>query len=129
MLNRFSATLFFVVILALTGCGGGTNILNDQSQYTVRSGNVTLDRVTRAIITASATKGWKPSVAGPGHIVAARRNSGYSAKVDIIYTTSSFTIQYLSSDNMDYDGKHISPVYNQWIGDLRSEIKFRLSEL
>lgn len=129
MFKRFFTTFVCAAALTLAGCGGGTNILNVQSRYTVHSGNVNLDNVTRTIITACATKGWKPSIAGPGDIIATRHSSGHVAKVEIVYTNESFNIQYLDSDNMGYDGKHISSIYSQWVEELQSEIKFRLSEL
>lgn len=129
MFKRIFITLSCVVVLALTGCSGGTNILNVQSRFTVHSGNANLENVTRTIITSCAVKGWKPTLNSPGDIIATRRSSGHVAKVEITYTTESFNIQYLDSDNMNYDGKHISSVYSQWVGELRSEIKSRLSDL
>ncbi|MBI1423019.1 MAG: hypothetical protein GC149_06090 [Gammaproteobacteria bacterium] len=110
------------------GCGGG-NMLDVQSPFSTASQNATLDSVTRTIITASAFKGWKPAIAGAGHIIATRRHSGRMAKVDITFDTASFNITYLDSDNMQYDGKSISSVYHQWVDGLRDEIKTRLSQL
>lgn len=130
MFNRFlSTSCFCVFVLIAGGCGGGNNILNVQTPYSVHSGNAALENVTRTIITASAVKGWKPELAGEGHIVATRRRAGHVAKVDITYTSESFSIKYLDSDNMEYNGKTISPVYGQWVNELRDEIKRRLSEL
>ena len=129
MFKRFITTLFCTAVFTLAGCGGGTNILNIQSPITIHSGNNSLDTVTRTIITASAFKSWRPEVAGPGHIVATRRQSGHVAKVNITFSSDSFNISYLDSDNMGYDGKNISPVYGQWVKELRDEIKRRLSAL
>lgn len=130
MFNRFFLIMFFCVsVVSISACGGGTNILNVQSTFTTATTNAPLESVTRTIITASAVKGWKPEVAGPGHIIATRRRSGHVAKVDITYTSDSFNINYLDSDNLEYDGKTISSVYSQWVNELRDEIKRRLSEL
>jgi hypothetical protein len=125
MLNRtLSTALFCLFILFAISCGGGTNILNVQSPYTTASSNASLERVQRTIITASAIKGWRPE-----HILATRRREGHVAKVDITYTSSSFNIRYVDSDNMAYNGQSISSVYTQWITELRDEIKRRLSRL
>jgi len=130
MLNRTLSTLLFCIfVLFAIGCGGGANILNMQSPYRTASGNASLENVKRTIITASAVKGWRPELGNAGHIIATRRRSGHVAKVDITYTSSSFNIRYADSDNMDYNGQNISPVYTQWVKELRDEIKRRLSRL
>lgn len=130
MFNRVQATLMFCAFtLFISGCGGGGGVLNVNSPYTTSSSNASLDNVTRTIITASAVKGWKPEIGGAGHIIATRHRSGRLAKVDITYTSESFNIKYLDSDNMKYDGHSISPVYEQWVNELRDEIKRRLSRL
>ena len=130
MLNRsLPVALLCAFILSAVGCGGGTGILNMQTPYTTATKDASLDNVARTIITASAYKGWKPEIAGPGHITATRRHAGRAAKVDISYTSNSFNIQYLDSDNMQYTGTSISPVYEQWVEELQDEIKRRLSAL
>lgn len=123
-------SLFCVFVLIASGCGGGGGgILNEQSSYSTRSTHVSLENVKRTIITASAVKGWKPTLAKNGHILATRRRAGHVAKVDISYTSDSFNIKYLDSDNMGYDGESISSIYSQWVEDLSDEIKRRLSRL
>jgi hypothetical protein len=131
MFNRLLSTAFFCLFtLIASGCGGGNaNILDLHSPINVRSGNATLENVARTIITASAIKGWQPEVAGEGHIIATRHHTGHVAKVNITYTSESFNITYLDSDNLEYNGKTISPVYHQWVKELRDEIKRRLSKL
>lgn len=131
MPNRALPTsLFCVFILMASGCGGGgSGILNVQSSYSTQSNQASLENVKRTIITASAVKGWKPTLGKNGHILATRRRAGHVAKVDISYTSDSFNIKYLDSDNMGYDGESISSVYSHWVKDLRNEIKRRLSRL
>ena len=126
--HGITVSLLCAFVLFAGGCGGGS-ILDARSPFSTASQHATLDSVGRTIITASAFKGWKPTVAGEGHIIATRRHAGRMAKVDITYDTASFEIAYLDSDNMQYDGKSISSTYNQWVDDLREEIKTRLSQL
>jgi hypothetical protein len=130
MFNRIlPVSLFCAFVLIISGCGGGMNILDIQSPISTASRNASLDSVARTIITASAFKGWQPEVSGEGHITATRHHTGHVAKVDITFTTESFNISYLDSDNMGYNGKTISPVYAQWVKELRDEIKRRLAKL
>ncbi|MEJ2362097.1 MAG: hypothetical protein P8Z75_11835 [Gammaproteobacteria bacterium] len=120
--------LTIVVAVLVSSCGGGSG-LDTSTQFTTASSNATLENVGRTIATASAYQGWQPRIAGPGRIVATRHHAGHIAKISISYTTNSFTIQHLNSDNMGYTGSSISSVYEDWIDDLRSEIKRRLSAL
>lgn len=124
----FPLFLTMVLPLLLAGCGGGAG-LQSSTQFSTASSNATLQQVGRTIITASAYQGWRPRIVGPGRITATRHHAGHLAKVSISYTTDSFTINYLDSDNMGYTGNSISSTYNDWIDDLRSEIKRRLSNL
>lgn len=126
--RTLSVLVCCVFVVALSACGGGS-ILNDQSSFSTASQNATLDQVKRTIITASAIKGWRPKLGSPGHILAYRRSSGKTAKVDISYTTSSFNIKYVDSDNMGYTGSSISSTYTDWVDELSDEIKERLSRL
>lgn len=119
--------LTIAVTLLVTSCGGGS--VNSSTQFSTASSHATLEQVGRTIITASAYQGWQPKIAGPGRIIATRHHAGRMAKISISYTTDSFTIDYLDSDNMGYTGNSVSSTYSDWIDDLRSEIKRRLSNL
>lgn len=121
-------SLIVVVALMVTSCGGGSG-LESSTQFSTASANATLEQVGRTIINASAYRGWQPQIAGPGRIIATRHHAGRVAKVSISYTTDSFTIDYLDSDNMGYTGQSISSTYDNWIDELRTEIKSRLSNL
>lgn len=120
--------LSFVAAVLVSSCGGGSG-LDTSTQFTTASSNATLQNVGRTIATAAAYQGWQPRYTGPGSIVATRRHAGRIAKISITYTTNSFTIKYLNSDNMGYTGDSVSSTYQDWIDDLRSEIKRRLSAL
>jgi len=128
-IRLLSVVLSCVIFATLSGCGGGGDILDNQSSFRTASQSATLDQVKRTIITASAIKGWHPKLGSPGHILASRRHAGRVAKVDITYTSSSFNIKYLDSDNMQYTGNSISSVYGNWVDELSDEIKERLSRL
>lgn len=121
--------LCIVAALLISSCGGGSDILDLRTPFSTSSSGATLDNVGRTIITASAYKGWQPQVAGPGRIIASRHYAGRVAKVAISYTSNSFNITYIDSDNLGYNGKSISSTYSDWVEDLRDEIKRRLSNL
>jgi hypothetical protein len=87
-----------------------------------------LDDVTRAIVQAGAGLGWDMRVAKPGQIVGTLRLRSHTAIVDIPYTSSSYSILYNSSQNLNYDvGKNqIHKNYNSWVQNLDKAIRNRL---
>jgi hypothetical protein len=53
----------------------------------------------------------------------------HMAKVNIKYDTSSYSITYKESSNLDYDGTNIHKNYNGWIQNLDKGIRSQLSNL
>lgn len=121
--------VFLSMVIAITISSCSSNIMDVNTHFSTASSGASLHRIGRTIITASAFKGWQPRVAGPGRIIASRHHAGRVAKVTISYTTDSFKITYLDSDNLGYNGNSISSTYADWVEELRNEIKRRLSEL
>ena len=46
----------------------------------------------------------------------------HQAVVDIPYDTQRFSIRYVSSSNLDYDGRVIHRNYNSWVQNLQNAI-------
>lgn len=130
MQKRFIPMLMsLVAALLISACSTGMNTMDLQTPFSTSTSNATLSSVGRTIITASAFKGWNVRSQSPGQIIASRHHAGHVAKVKITYTTDSFTISYLDSDNFGYHDGSISSLYDDWVEELRDEIKNRLSEL
>jgi hypothetical protein len=62
-------------------------------------------------------------------IVADLYTRGHEISVNIVYTKSTFNIDYKSSANMKYDegAQTIHKKYNAWVGKLRAEINRELT--
>lgn len=126
MRKIFIPILLSVVAAFFISACSSTNYMDLQTPFNAASSNATLKSVGRTIITASAFQGWNVDVEGPGQIIATRHHAGRIAKVKITYTTNSFNIRYLDSDNMGYDGNSISRTYDEWVQDLQFAIQDRL---
>ena len=78
----------------------------------------TIDEVQAAIIGGCRVKGWTPKIEEPGRITASIlvRNR-HCAEVSITYTQAAYSIQYVTSRDLDYDEKsqEIHRNYNKWI--------------
>jgi len=91
----------------------------DSSAYTI-------DEVQQAIIAGCRYKGWTPLIERPGQIKATITVRGkHYAEIAISYTSAAYSIQYVSSNNLDYDAKkqEIHRNYNKWITLLSEAIQ------
>ena len=78
----------------------------------------TVEEVQAAIIGGCRVKGWTPKIEEPGRITASILVRGkHYAEISITYTQAAYSIQYVSSRDLDYDEKsqEIHRNYNRWI--------------
>ena len=127
--NLILAAILVPLMVVFTGCGAENvrNVSNAPVQTSSKS--ISLDKVTKAIQSAGSTLGWSVRLVKPGHIDATIHLRKHMAKVAIKYSTKSYSITYVDSENLNYDGTVIHKNYNGWIINLDSGIKQRLSVL
>lgn len=89
-------------------------------------GAYTLDDVQHSIIAGCGYKGWTPLIVGPNKIKATINVRGkHYAEVAITYTARSYSIDYVTSNNLDYDAetRKIHRNYNKWVTLLSEAIQ------
>lgn len=86
----------------------------------------TLATVEQAIIRAGNGLGWQMKVEKPGLIVGTLYLRDHQAVVDIPYSTSSYSIVYRNSVNLDQNGDSIHRNYNGWVQNLDKAIRKNL---
>lgn len=95
--------------------------------------NQSLDmkQIERAIYIGAYNQGWSTVRVASGHIVATHIEAPRQVVVDILFDTHSYSINYKSSQDMNFDpatGK-IDPRYNRWTADLRDSINTALQSM
>lgn len=85
-------------------------------------GSAPLPTRTVQIQRAAASLGWVAEPQGPGVVRAALNLRSHQVTAAITYDPRQFSITYLSSANLLYDGTHIHRNYNSWIANLRDKI-------
>jgi hypothetical protein len=117
--------------ILLTGFGRGTPIVNIQSAAIPPNPAATMENIGKAIIRAGQTLGWQITPMGPGKAEGVLVLRRHRAVVDISYNTTSFSIHYRDSVNLDYDAqdKTIHSNYNGWIRNLEKAIRAQVSVL
>ena len=123
-----AAVLAFVL---LTAFGRGTPIVNIQSAAIPPNPAATMENIGKAIIRAGQTLGWQITPMGPGKAEGVLVLRRHRAVVDISYDTTSFSIHYKDSVNLDYDAqdKTIHSNYNGWIRNLEKAIRAQVAVL
>ena len=95
----------------------------EQAPIVTGSGKApSLEEVGRTIRQAAVAREWTVHEQAPGHLVAVITPRQHMAKVDIRYTTTSYSITYNDSRELKYDGKEIHRNYNKWIKLLEQDI-------
>jgi hypothetical protein len=77
---------------------------------------------TRQIERAAGGLGWQTEVVRPGVIRATLNLRAHVAVVEITYNQEVFSIIYVDSSNLDYDGSSIHKNYNGWVMNLERAI-------
>ncbi|GAA0199991.1 hypothetical protein GCM10009123_04190 [Kangiella japonica] len=120
---RIVVLSLFIVGL-LTACNTSRpliNLNNHNIEYLV-NGEKTVEDVKLSIIQAGQVLGWQMQPIAPGVIRGTLNIRAHQAVVDIPYNTKSYSIIYVSSVNLDYDGQTIHRSYPRWVNNLKAKI-------
>jgi hypothetical protein len=101
-------------------------ILNIENSPINSSQELGVADVERAIIEGAKVRGWQPRVVEPGHIEAVLYIRSHVATVDIYFGTTSYSIIYKDSVNLDYKDGRINRNYNKWVQNLNSDIQSKI---
>src|SRR5689334_23128973 len=87
----------------------------------------TTDQVRQAIIAAGTSRGWTMTDTKPGVVHGTVKSHKHQADVDVTYTATSYSIDYVSSVDLDYKNGMIHRNYNRWVANLNQAIQLLLS--
>jgi hypothetical protein len=89
--------------------------------------------VAKAIRLGSAKRSWMITKDEPGRMEATLHVRTHTVKVAIPYGVRDLHIQYLSSENMEFEQKkgqqHIHKNYNKWVRNLAVDISAQLAQM
>ncbi|PSV00822.1 hypothetical protein C0W80_11590 [Photobacterium leiognathi subsp. mandapamensis] len=114
--------------LLIVGCTSKPvmNLNNVYVPTAVTGQQYTVEDVQKAILTAAEQRGWSARVIKPGLILANISVRTHSATIEIPYSSTSYSIDYKDSQNLDYDGTDIHRNYNNWVVRLSRSIQQQL---
>lgn len=123
---KYSNTILASIIAAclLTGCSSPTPIHNVHEQVLLQH---TPEQVKKAILIAGMQRGWSMTAPQDGIIDAKLVKRDFSAHVQISYSSTQYSIQYVDSTNLNAKNGMIHNNYNRWVANLDKDIKTQLS--
>jgi hypothetical protein len=118
------------VILGLAACAAVPVYNVSNAPATGASGKaLQASQVRQAIVTAGSPLGWSIADAGPGRLEGVLRRRDHTAVVDIPYSTTAYSNQFKSGENLKAADGNIHKNYNGWVQNLDRNIRAELSRL
>ncbi len=128
--TRLIVTLF--AAFALTAAAGCTRTQEDFKPRALGAkSSPSLDAVTGAVLRAGQKQGWQMTMVRPG-LVQARNEWGggkHNIVVDVTYSTSEYSIKYVSSKNLKKGDGTIHRSYNRLTNRLYDAIREETQKL
>lgn len=131
MKKMASLLLAGALALVLSACGETLPVKNvSNSPILVSAKSYTEDQVRNAILLAGRKLKWEMSEKSPGVIAGSIYSRGIDSGADILitYSKSEYSINYVDSKGLKYDGKNIDNRYNRWMNNLTKEIDLTLMQ-
>jgi len=115
-----------LVLTFVAGCATTKPILNINNAP-IAMGH-TMEQVRQAIVAAGQSRGWVMQETKPGVVHGTLKARTHQADIDVAYSTTSYSISYVSSVDLNYKDGKIHRNYNKWIENLDTAIKAQLSK-
>ena len=120
--------LFYIVVLTsallLSGCNKTMPVKNYTGQNITQYSNQNLKEsdVERAILRGAISLGWKAKTVSEGKIRAELNIRKHQLILMIEHDDKTYSINYVDSTNLSYDGENIHRQYHNWINHLINSI-------
>ena len=131
ILSRFRIMAYVLATLLVSGCAPAPVRNVADAPVVSNKASLSLYDVRVAITHAGASLGWIMIEQEPGRINGTLKLRSHTAIVDVTYDTSTYSIQYVDSTNLDYSASEgtIHENYNGWIQNLDNAIQRELADL
>ncbi|PPA28183.1 hypothetical protein C3737_20690 [Aeromonas jandaei] len=115
-----------LTLLLVAGCSTSQPVMNMTNSLV--PANLSEQEISRAIINAGISKKWVMREEHPGLINGHIQVRQHQANISIPYNTVNYSINYVSSVNLNDNGKgKIHRNYNRWIIGLNEAIQIELN--
>lgn len=123
-MNKKHIIALTVAATLLVGCARTAPVHNVSQTLTQRYSD---NQMKTAIIEAGINRKWVMTPVSPGVINGHLAQRGFAANIRVNYSPQSYSIQYVSSENLNAEGGKIHANYNRWVNNLDQDIQLRLA--
>ncbi|MCW5750166.1 MAG: hypothetical protein KIT81_03385 [Alphaproteobacteria bacterium] len=117
-----------LAFLFLAGCDRTQPVYNVQDQaLPIHAQGLSLAEIERQIVAAGSRRGWRFEKQAAGQLQGVLRERGHYARIDVRFSTRSYSITLVESDNLLQSGGEIHRNYNRWIHNLERDIDAALT--
>lgn len=127
MKYKIKLALLVSFFLLLMGCKASPVLNIEDTAIVTTAENITVKNITQAIVRAGSSLGWAMKKKGDNEIIGILHLRKHMATVSIKYTTGLYSIKYVDSLNLNYDGTNIHGNYNGWVQNLNTAIQTQLN--
>ena len=111
----------FVVVTVLAACSATVQNFSNQP-FPADVAKLSMAEIEETIIETASTREWVVQREGEGQLTATYAPRSHSAKVAISFNQKQYSIIYVDSSNLQYNGTTIHRNYNRWVNNLRQDI-------
>ncbi|MBO6771601.1 MULTISPECIES: hypothetical protein [unclassified Thalassospira] len=110
-----------IVFAALSACTATVQNFSNQP-FPSDVEKLSMEEIEATIIEAASARDWIVQREGEGHLKATYAPRSHSAEVAISFDKKNYSIIYVDSTNLNYNGSQIHRNYNRWVNNLRQDI-------
>jgi hypothetical protein len=122
MRNIIYALLIFAVAGSITGCANAPVYNVEQHPLPIEAKRLTDQEIGQRISQAVSRRDWNCVRTCPKTLICHLDKRTHKAVVQVDYNHEYFSINYVKSTNLKYEGGNIHPKYNQWIRNMEGDI-------
>ncbi|WP_239952498.1 hypothetical protein [Pantoea sp. Z09] len=123
-MTKRSLIVMTIAATLLTGCARTAPVHNVDQSLNQRYSD---SEMKTAIIEAGLGRKWIMTPVAPGVINGRYAQREFVANIRVTYTAQSYSIQYVSSQNLKASNGKIHANYNRWVNNLDQDIQLRLA--
>ncbi|MDV7341018.1 hypothetical protein RYZ26_15535 [Terasakiella sp. A23] len=131
-MNKFfkRGLLSVFVCLLLTGCFGRIQPLYSVYNHPVPSSAdfMSLREISEVIELSAVNRKWLVEEQYPGLLTLTFRKKTHMAVVEVSFDQSNYSIKYVNSTHLLYNGTTIHRNYNRWVANLERDIEMNLQK-
>ena len=126
---KFLTVMLSVLLVATAAYARSTTMVKYTDVIVESDKPLTLEQVKKVILLAASQRHWTASERDKNRIRLSYSRGKHSAVIDVVYTAKKYSIVYVDSANLNYEGDNIHPTYNSWVNSLKQGIDLGLKTI